>query len=66
MRRISIVIAAQGPKALEVAGEIGDGWMAPWSGVEAFTQNLETLARRANPARTAAVLERAENSKLDL
>jgi hypothetical protein len=26
----------------------------------------DTLARRANPARTAAVLERAENSKLDL
>jgi alkanesulfonate monooxygenase SsuD/methylene tetrahydromethanopterin reductase-like flavin-dependent oxidoreductase (luciferase family) len=25
---IPIIIAAQGPKALEVTGEIGDGWMA--------------------------------------
>ncbi len=32
---IPIVIAAQGPKALEVAGELaGIGWMAPVSDVE--------------------------------
>jgi alkanesulfonate monooxygenase SsuD/methylene tetrahydromethanopterin reductase-like flavin-dependent oxidoreductase (luciferase family) len=32
--KIPIVIAAQGPKALDVAGAIADGWMAPVSDVE--------------------------------
>ena len=44
---IPIVIAAQGPKALEVAGEIGDGWMAPASGVEA-SKTSRRLNRRPN------------------
>jgi 5,10-methylenetetrahydromethanopterin reductase len=47
---IPIVIAAQGPKALEVAGEIGDGWMAPASRVEAFKQNLATVKSAAQRA----------------
>jgi len=33
---------------------------------ESYISSGDTLARRANPARTAAGLERAENSKLDL
>jgi Luciferase-like monooxygenase len=37
---IPIIVAAQGPKALAVTGEIGDGWMAPVSGVEEFRQNF--------------------------
>lgn len=48
--RIPIVIAAQGPKALEVAGEIGDGWMAPASDVQAFRRNLDTVKSAAKRA----------------
>jgi hypothetical protein len=48
--RIPIIIAAQGPKALEVAGEIGDGWMAPASDVQAFRQNLEAVKSAAKRA----------------
>jgi alkanesulfonate monooxygenase SsuD/methylene tetrahydromethanopterin reductase-like flavin-dependent oxidoreductase (luciferase family) len=44
---IPIVIAAQGPKALEVAGEVGDGWMAPVSGVEEFKQNFDAVKSAA-------------------
>ena len=47
---IPIVVAAQGPKALEVAGETADGWMAPVSGLQEFKQNFEVVksaARRA-------------------
>ena len=40
---IPIIIAAQGPKALEVAGQTGDGWMAPASDVQSFKQNLEVV-----------------------
>jgi len=47
---IPIVIAAQGPKALELAGEIGDGWMAPVSGVEEFKQNFDTVKSAAKGA----------------
>jgi alkanesulfonate monooxygenase SsuD/methylene tetrahydromethanopterin reductase-like flavin-dependent oxidoreductase (luciferase family) len=50
---IPIIIAAQGPKAMELAGEVGDGWMAPVSGVVAFRENLATVkaaaARAARP-----------------
>jgi alkanesulfonate monooxygenase SsuD/methylene tetrahydromethanopterin reductase-like flavin-dependent oxidoreductase (luciferase family) len=52
---IPIVVAAQGPKALEIAGEVGDGWMAPVSGVEEFKQNLaivKSAAKRAGRSAT--------------
>jgi alkanesulfonate monooxygenase SsuD/methylene tetrahydromethanopterin reductase-like flavin-dependent oxidoreductase (luciferase family) len=41
--RIPIVVAAQGPKALQLAGEIGDGWMAPVSAPAGFRQTLEVV-----------------------
>lgn len=44
---IPIVIAAQGPKALKVTGEIGDGWMAPVSDVESFRQNFDAVKSAA-------------------
>ena len=47
---IPIVIAAQGPKALKVAGEIGDGWMAPVSGVGEFKQNFDAVKSAAKSA----------------
>jgi 5,10-methylenetetrahydromethanopterin reductase len=47
---IPIVIAAQGPKALEVAGENGDGWMAPASDVQAFKHNLDAVKSAAKRA----------------
>ena len=46
---IPIVVAAQGPKALEVAGEVGDGWMTPFCDPRSFAQNLQTV--RASAAR---------------
>jgi 5,10-methylenetetrahydromethanopterin reductase len=47
---IPIVIAAQGPKALEVAGEIGDGWMAPVCDVQVFKQNFDAVKSAAKRA----------------
>jgi len=47
---IPIAIAAQGPKALALAGEIGDGWMAPVSGVEEFKQNIGVVKAAAKRA----------------
>lgn len=47
---IPVVIAAQGPKALEVAGETGDGWMAPVSGVKEFKENLQVVKSAAKGA----------------
>ena len=47
---IPIVVAAQGPKALEAAGETGDGWMAPVSGVQEFKQNLDAVRAAAKRA----------------
>jgi Luciferase-like monooxygenase len=41
--RIPIIVAAQGPKALELAGEAGDGWMAPVSEPAGFHQTLEIV-----------------------
>jgi len=53
---IPIFIAAQGPKALELAGEVGDGWLTPFCDPQSFEQNLEVVrsaARRAdNPLAT--------------
>jgi 5,10-methylenetetrahydromethanopterin reductase len=58
---IPIILAAQGPKALEVTGEIADGWMAPVSGVESFKQNfaaVKAAAKRAgrNPENLSATM----------
>ncbi|MGA2408821.1 MAG: LLM class flavin-dependent oxidoreductase [Candidatus Binataceae bacterium] len=47
---IPIIIAAQGPKALEVTGEIGDGWMGPVSGVKEFKQNFDPVKSAAKRA----------------
>src|SRR5215471_784373 len=47
---IPIIIAAQGPRALEVAGETGDGWMAPASDVQSFKQNLDVVKSAAKCA----------------
>ncbi len=47
---IPIIVAAQGPKALEVAGEVGDGWVAPFCDTESFRRNFDVVraaARRA-------------------
>jgi 5,10-methylenetetrahydromethanopterin reductase len=46
---IPIIIAAQGPKAIDLAGEVGDGWMAPASDLESFKHNL--VAVRASASR---------------
>jgi 5,10-methylenetetrahydromethanopterin reductase len=47
---IPIIIAAQGPKALELAGEVGDGWVAPSSDLPSFQQNLATVRGSAQRA----------------
>ncbi|HKD69946.1 MAG TPA: LLM class flavin-dependent oxidoreductase [Candidatus Binataceae bacterium] len=47
---IPIVIAAQGPKAMELAGEVGDGWMAPVSSASGFRENLDTVCSAARRA----------------
>jgi alkanesulfonate monooxygenase SsuD/methylene tetrahydromethanopterin reductase-like flavin-dependent oxidoreductase (luciferase family) len=49
-QHIPIIIAAQGPRAIELAGEVGDGWMAPVSDVENFRRNLETVKSAAKRA----------------
>jgi len=40
---IPIIVAAQGPKAMELAGEVADGWMAPVSDMNSFRRNLEVV-----------------------
>jgi 5,10-methylenetetrahydromethanopterin reductase len=47
---IPILVAAQGPKALEVAGEIGDGWLTPFCDPQSFRQNLATVCASAERA----------------
>ncbi len=49
-QNIPIIVAAQGPKALEVAGETGDGWMAPASDLKSFKQNLDVVRAAAQRA----------------
>ncbi|MGA2412027.1 MAG: LLM class flavin-dependent oxidoreductase [Candidatus Binataceae bacterium] len=44
---IPIHIAADGPKVLELAGEIGDGWMTVLSGPERFRQKFDSVKRGA-------------------
>jgi alkanesulfonate monooxygenase SsuD/methylene tetrahydromethanopterin reductase-like flavin-dependent oxidoreductase (luciferase family) len=47
---IPIIVAAQGPKALEAAGAVGDGWMAPFCDPQSFRQNLATVRAAARGA----------------
>ncbi len=47
---IPIHIAAEGPKALAMAGEIADGWMSSASGPVQFAAKLETVRRGARSA----------------
>jgi 5,10-methylenetetrahydromethanopterin reductase len=47
---IPIIVAAQGPKALALAGEIGDGWMAPTSDPQSFRTNLSAVKNAAQRA----------------
>jgi alkanesulfonate monooxygenase SsuD/methylene tetrahydromethanopterin reductase-like flavin-dependent oxidoreductase (luciferase family) len=57
---IPIILAAQGPKAMALAGEVGDGWMAPVSGAPAFRRNLEAVkasaARAGRPSEPFATI----------
>ena len=45
--RIPIYVAANGPKALEVAGEFGDGWITASKDPEQASAGLERIARAA-------------------
>jgi alkanesulfonate monooxygenase SsuD/methylene tetrahydromethanopterin reductase-like flavin-dependent oxidoreductase (luciferase family) len=47
---IPIHIAADGPKALELAGEIGDGWMTVLSDEKRFGQKFASVKRGAERA----------------
>ncbi len=47
---IPIIVAAQGPKALDLAGEVGDGWVAPFSDLPSFQQNLAVVRNSAQRA----------------
>jgi 5,10-methylenetetrahydromethanopterin reductase len=47
---IPIHFAADGPKALELAGEIADGWMTVLSGPEGFKHKLEHVKKGAQKA----------------
>jgi len=44
---IPIHIAADGPKALELAGEIGDGWLTVLSDPERFRQKFDSVKKGA-------------------
>jgi 5,10-methylenetetrahydromethanopterin reductase len=44
---VPIMIAAQGPKAMQLAGEVGDGWMAPISDVSSFRRNFDSVKAAA-------------------
>jgi alkanesulfonate monooxygenase SsuD/methylene tetrahydromethanopterin reductase-like flavin-dependent oxidoreductase (luciferase family) len=45
--RIPIYIAADGPKALELAGELGDGWLTVLSTPERFREKRELVSKGA-------------------
>ena len=45
--RIPIHIAADGPKALELAGELGDGWLTVLSNAQRFRQKRESVLKGA-------------------
>lgn len=47
---LPIYFAANGPKALELAGELADGWMTTLSDPESFKKNLAMIERGATKA----------------
>ena len=47
---IPIYFAANGPKALELTGEVADGWITVFSDAEYFSRDLATVARGAEKA----------------
>jgi 5,10-methylenetetrahydromethanopterin reductase len=52
--RIPIYLAADGPKALELVGEIADGWVTVLSGPERFREKFESVKRGAQIAGRSA------------
>ncbi|HXZ87159.1 MAG TPA: LLM class flavin-dependent oxidoreductase [Candidatus Binataceae bacterium] len=57
---VPIHIAADGPKALELVGEIGDGWLTVLSDPERFRQKFDSVKKGAARAgRSAADLRNA-------
>ena len=59
---IPIHIAADGPKALELTGEIGDGWMTVLSDPDRFRQKFESVKKGA--ARAGRSIENLPNAIL--
>ena len=47
---IPIYFAANGPKAMEMVGELADGWITIFSDADNFTRDLATVARGADKA----------------
>jgi alkanesulfonate monooxygenase SsuD/methylene tetrahydromethanopterin reductase-like flavin-dependent oxidoreductase (luciferase family) len=52
-QRIPIYIAANGPRALEVTGEYGDGWIAAGGSAEEASRGLEKIRTGAEKANRA-------------
>jgi alkanesulfonate monooxygenase SsuD/methylene tetrahydromethanopterin reductase-like flavin-dependent oxidoreductase (luciferase family) len=48
--RIPIYLAADGPKALELVGELADGWVTVLSGPERFREKFESVKKGAQRA----------------
>jgi alkanesulfonate monooxygenase SsuD/methylene tetrahydromethanopterin reductase-like flavin-dependent oxidoreductase (luciferase family) len=48
--RIPIYLAADGPKALELVGELADGWVTVLSGPERFREKFESVKKGAQQA----------------
>jgi 5,10-methylenetetrahydromethanopterin reductase len=48
--QVPIYLAADGPKALELAGELADGWLTVLSGPERFREKLESVRKGAQRA----------------
>jgi alkanesulfonate monooxygenase SsuD/methylene tetrahydromethanopterin reductase-like flavin-dependent oxidoreductase (luciferase family) len=52
--RIPIYLAADGPKALELTGELADGWVTVLSGPERFREKFESVRTGAQRAKRSA------------
>lgn len=52
--QIPIYLAADGPKALELAGELADGWLTVLSGPERFREKFESVRKGAQRAGRSA------------
>jgi alkanesulfonate monooxygenase SsuD/methylene tetrahydromethanopterin reductase-like flavin-dependent oxidoreductase (luciferase family) len=48
--RIPVYLAADGPKALELVGELADGWVTVLSGPERFREKFESVKKGAQRA----------------